>query len=1627
MAQAGGLGAPRCIVGVGASAGGLEALERLFINMPVDTGCAFVVIQHLSPHFKSMMDELLARYTTMPVVPVTEPLQMQPNHIYLLSPGLEILMDANELTVRNKPEGAQLNMPINDFFKTLAKQHKDHSAAIVLSGTGSDGSLGLVQIKQAGGIAIVQSRSSAKFDGMPGAAAATGAAHAILPPEQIPDRLIELLEDESAREHATPRNPRTKTGFGSSIDDIIHHLHSVYDIDFGQYKPGTIRRRIERRVNLSHATSVEVYAEKLNDDAAELESLYKDLLIGVTEFFRDPDAFDILKKRVIPDLVKSCESRKEIRVWVPGCATGEEAYSLAILILEEIRAQESDCDLRMFATDRHGQSLREAAEGSYSVDQIKNLPDPFRERYFNKVTSSSFRVSPRLRQHMVFSWHNVIKDPPFTNIDLVSCRNVLIYFKQPTQTHVLSSFYFSIRPQGYLFLGPSETTGDLRREFRVIDRHWKVYQKVTSHRISTTFGPMRSMPSVPLRISSSAQQGAPRLGRTLDHLLRKYVPTGVLIDSDRQVLYLFGEVSELLKPSQGQMSSDVLDMATGNLRIALSSAIARAKNDGTSTELKGVEVDRSDSGPVLFDLMVEPIVDKISASTQYLITFTQERKSEAASLQSVVKLSPQSGPSGDESRRTHHFDSMKEATERIDFLESELVHSRATLQSTVEELETSNEELQASNEELLASNEELQSTNEELHSVNEELYSVNSEHEQKIRELREVTGDLRNLMGATDVGSVFTDPALKIRFFTPAAADILNLLPQDIGRNIEHITSRVKDDDFFETIAKAVEQQSVIEKHVRLVDGRVFLRRIKPYVDHNNESAGMIITFVEVTNIFEAQASQKEAEQTLRLATQISGVGIWEWELAEESLKWDQRSFEIFGFKSTPAMEVKLQTWRDHVIPEDQHSFDRFIQSTRDRRNVSTLEFRILRDGDTEVRYLQTQSKVSIDENKGESNIVGTFLDVTETRRARDISQDNETRFRQIIEYAPFGVLTVDLDGKIIQANPEFAKIFNEDSAKDLSGCELDSFIASKYTPTSKFLREQFKKFAPGFSGYTDRTVTGRRRDGSEVPLQVQLCPVSTARLDFVIIFLTDLTEALRSARRDQLMAAIVNSSEDAIISQDSDQTITSWNRGAERIYGYHAQEAIGNKVDIILAPGTEKEYQLMVQRIMKDEVVRNREVKRRRKNLSIADVAITLSPIHNSEGEVIGISSTERDISEQKWAQAERRRIEAKMIETANLESLGVLAGGIAHDFNNLLGGIMNSAEIASHQLETNPGSQTMRGSIDLIQDATHRASELCRQLLAYSGKGRFVIERRNLSELVEDTTKLLSASVPKNVELCYDLDANLPSVSIDTTQIRQVVMNLVINGAESLGREEGSVRIVTDIVDVDRDGFLQSMGGLDVTPGKYARLRVSDNGCGMTEDTIQKIFDPFYTTKFTGRGLGLSAVLGIIRGHHGGLWVDSKVNRGTTFTVLLPIAKGADTPHGEKRPSLKYEGSGRVLVVDDEPFIRESMQMLLQSLGFEVELACDGLEALETLKSTELDLRIVLLDLTMPKLGGAQTLRKLRDSGNKVPVILMSGFHHSEATAELEDGDFSGYLSKPFSRASLIAALQEVLPSKV
>jgi two-component system CheB/CheR fusion protein len=818
------------IVGIGASAGGLEALETFFANMPPESGMAFVVVQHLSPGHKSILGDILKKDTSMTVVEVQDGMRIIPNCIYLNPPDKEVGIFKGVFHLMEPDESRKIRLPIDYFFRSLAEELADKAICIILSGTGSDGTLGLESIKGAGGLTMAQAEQQAKYPGMPKSAVDTGMVDLVSPVERMPEELINYVKQPYLERSKTITGERL---FENFLPKILMLIRSVTGHDFSHYKLNTICRRMERRMALHKIAGIADYHRYLQENPPEVKALFKDLLITVTSFFRDPGAFEVLAAKVVPRILESKEDDANVRVWVPGCASGEEPLSLAILLAEAKDRLGKPFNVQIFGTDIDADAIERARAGKYPESIVADVSPERLQRFFIKV-DDGYKIKQEIRETVLYAVQNLTSDPAFIKLDLISCRNVLIYMNAPIQKKIMPLFHFTLNPEGYLFLGASESIGTFADLFAPVDVKWKIFQRkglaIQKAAIYPPTGFLPALPGTELTIRAVRREMNVRelMGRII---LEKYAPPSVLINDKYEILFFQGDTDHYLTPPSGEPSFNLLKMAREGLRHKLAAALRQAMKEKKTVDYHDVQMKQTKGDWLTVDLHIQPLLGTPETPASLFLVVFEEKTTARA-----------------KGKRREAPTEAEAADLRLTTLEQELQATKEYLETTIEELGASNEELQSANEELQSTNEELETAKEELQSTNEELISVNSELQDKVEDMVHITNDINNLFVSTEVGIIFLETDLGIRRFTPNMNRFFNLLPSDTGRSLRDITSKTQHEDICRDAEEVLATLQTKEREIRAgEDGNWYNMRILPYRTLENVIDGVVLTFVDVT------------------------------------------------------------------------------------------------------------------------------------------------------------------------------------------------------------------------------------------------------------------------------------------------------------------------------------------------------------------------------------------------------------------------------------------------------------------------------------------------------------------------------------------------------------------------------------------------------------------------------------------------------------------------------------------------------------------------------------------------------------------------------------------------------------
>ncbi|MFP4001864.1 MAG: CheR family methyltransferase [Thermoplasmata archaeon] len=955
------------LVGIGASAGGLQALKSFLSNIPTDRDedVSFVIIQHLDPEHESVLDTLLEKLTDMKIRKIEDGMKVEPNCVYVNPPNKKIRISESTFRTSEFEDSDVPKLPIDHFFRSLSEIVGKKSICIVLSGTGSDGSTGLKEIKGAGGMTMAQEIRQAEYKGMPQSAINTGLVDHVLPVEEMPQKIYDYVK------HPYIDRDREidigKKQYSQTAPKIFELIRQRIGHDFSGYKTNTIRRRINRRMAVHQIDKIADYYDFLKNNRSEVENLFKDILITVTNFFREIEVFESLKDEIIPELLETRSPDTTLRIWVPGCSTGEEAYSIAMLLTELREEREIKSNIQIFATDIDSRSIDIARKGLYPESIAADVPKKRLERFFEKK-DDKYKISDKIRKKVVFAEQNLIMDPPLSRMDLISCRNVLIYMDRELQKKIIPMLYYALNKDGYLILGTSESIAEYNDLFESVDKKKSIFRRketadatrqrewgfVDSERKAVQAGSVGPEGTEPLNVKELAE----------GMILKSYSYPGVLIDKNYEILYFHGDTGKYLSPPEGKPNLSILNMARGNLRYSLTPIIQEAKKQKSTAERKDVKVKCKDEEHIV-DLIVSP-VKKTEDSMELLMVVFKEK----------TKAGKTDDSSEDDSDDDHGVP--MEENDRIEALEKELKSTKESLQATIEELETSNEELRSRNEELKATNEELRSTNEELktareetRSTNEELTTVNQELEEKISELSQEKNDMRNLLEVIEVPIVFLDTDHQVRRFTPEATHLFKLIDSDIGRPLNDISSSIRYENIEDDLDHVLDTLQKVTKEIQTDSGDWYEMEILPYRTIENVVDGVVLTFKDITKV-----KRRRLKKLRRLATVVedSYDAITVLDLDGDIEEWNTGAENMYGYSRTEAKDMNIR----EIIPEDQRKKEKeLLEKVKSGEEIESFKTKRLTEDDRVLDVWATITEL-VDEDGDIYAVATTERDITE-------------------------------------------------------------------------------------------------------------------------------------------------------------------------------------------------------------------------------------------------------------------------------------------------------------------------------------------------------------------------------------------------------------------------------------------------------------------------------------------------------------------------------------------------------------------------------------------------------------------------------------------------------------------------
>lgn len=1478
------------IVAIGASAGGLEAIHEFFDNMPDNNNLSFIVIQHLSPDHKSLLVELVGRHTHMEVFEASSNLEIKRGCVYIIPNNKFIQISKNKLILLEKLPLKVPNNAIDIFMLSLAKEKKDKGIAVILSGTGSDGTKGIAAVKEQGGLVLAQEPSTSKFDGMPANAIASGNVDYILTAEDMPNQIVRYVAETAFAEN--------KNIDDHILDEIFQEIRKQAGFDFNLYKTPTITRRIFHRMMKKNFAKIEDYVKFLKGNTEECKELGKEFLINVTRFFRDKEAFEVIANEVFPTIIQGKSKGDTIKIWVSACSTGEEVYSLAI-ILDEILEKHADLELtvKFFGTDVDRSNIEIASKGYFPTGIEADVNPERLQKYFTKQ-NGSYLISPRIRKQVVFAIHNVIKDPPFIKNDLATCRNMLIYMNPALQQRVYSVLLFAANKGGFIFLGTTENANYIRQYLEEINSRWKIYKKVADSRLTPYLSD-----STERSKQSNGQLLSPSRRRDLksnalwddlkDTLLQEFNFAAFYIDSNFEIRETVGNFERVLSLPKKVLKLNLLRMLPANISTVLISEIKKAW--------------KLNERQVINNLVFQH--DQKSTAVQVAVTPARPASGRPYTMVAFHYMMLQEGIAISDARVVGEHD-------YVLTLEEELNQTKENLQRAVEDLETANEELQSGNEELLSANEELQSSNEELQSLNEELHTLNTEHQLKIKELVELNEDLNNYFRSSDIGQVFLDKQMKIRKFNPASARMINVIESDIGRPINHISTNIKYNGLIEDLEEVLRDNKSIEKEVELQNGMNILLRIMPYLTQDNKVSGAIISFVDITTItnlnniirgvFNSSLSSIFALESVRdsrgvisdfeiTATNHSGLKMVNRNIDNLKGLWLKKDL------NQPVFDTLYRYFVDTVETDRPLHTDIFSESTKTWMEVTAVK---MADGVMATFTDITQKKsaeerlkknyVELISTKENLKKLNSELEAKVAERTKLLSVSEE-RFRMVARATNDAIWDWDIVNNSIWFSDAFYIKFGYSTEHVFTRQDwLDKIHPDERAAVEKSIHQVINS---GTKHWT-REYSFRKANGEYAHILDRGYVLHDDHYDTPFRMLGSMLDITELKRAEQEIASniaqkkfLAESMPLIVWTTDENGDVDFVNKQFEMYTGMKYEEALGNgwrdaihagDVELLDSQWAESmkygsDFQDEVRiRLFTGEYHWNilRAKAQKLKSGKVSNWVITTIDINDQK--------QQHELLEKKVEERTKELVKMNHALEISNNDLQQFASVASHDLQEPL----RKIHLYANLINDRHGEQLDGASVYLqkILMSSSRMKSIINNIMSYSklSAENVEFEATDINQMISELLEDLEISINEKGANIYV--SKFPLIDTIPGQIRQVFQNIIGN-ALKFSRPNVSPQISITALRVDKLS-------LDATPdpkGEFCCITIKDNGIGFNERFAQTIFLLFHRLHskdaYEGTGIGLAIAKKIIEKHHGLISAHSKENEGSTFTIILPV----------------------------------------------------------------------------------------------------------------------------------------------
>jgi PAS domain S-box-containing protein len=1430
------------IVGIGASAGGLQAYEQLLRNIPSNTGMAFVIIQHLAPTYKSILTQLLSKATNMPVLEVINGMKVKQNCVYVIPPNVDMAIAHGILSIKKRADVERLHMPIDYFLTSLSAEIGRLVIGVILSGNATDGSKGIKAIKEAGGITFVQAEESAKYNGMPRSAIDTGYADYILSPENIAKQLVKIsanpYKDYSERHNIE----KTSTSSEANLNKIFTLLCFKTGVDFSEYKRATIIRRLNKRMTIVKVKNMASYVQYLKNNPAEVKALYNDITITVTSFFRDPNTFKALKTKIFPRILKNKTINDSIRIWSAGCSTGEEAYSLAISLAEFFAGQAKAIKVNIFASDISDHAIQKAREGIYSTDIVSDVSKERLRRFFTK-TEAGYKVNKFIRDMCVFAKHDITRDPPFSKMDIVVCRNMLIYMGPILQKKVIPAFYYSLNKGGFLMLGMSESIHEFSGLFNAVDKKNKIYIKKhsASRLVFETFHGEPKM-KIPADINLKHTTSMPvfDIQKEISNVvLERYAPQWVVLNANLEIIQFHGHTNLFIEHAPGQASLNILKMAREGLQIELGTAISKARKKCKAVRREGIKIKYNHKSAVI-NFEVIPV--KISSSKEYLFVIVfEEAKTEIVS-EKKKEFKPGS--------RTEKA-ALKGIAEELNVTKKYLQSVIEDNEAITEELKSSNEEIQSSNEELQSTNEELETSKEELQSTNEELTTVNEELQNRNSELGRIISDIDNVLVSANIPIIIVDNNLCIRRFTPMAAKLMNLIDSDMGRLITDIRFNVKISNLKNLIIEVVNSLGVIEQEVRDKDGKWFSMRIRPYRTFDNKIDGAVISLIDIdalkrieTDILAAKEYAENIIDTIHEALVVLDDSL-------VVISANKAFYDAFNVKKANTEHHMLYKILDGQfdVPELRILLESILPK---KKVLDGYEIEVVCPDKAKV-ILRLNARRLDQRGLSKPMVLLAIEDITEQKKIESIKTKQKNDLQLLFDSVPAMIFYKDKDNHMLKVNRLFAEKMG------LKKHEIEDRSCFDIWPDRAdcYWKDDLEVLKTGKSkiGIIEPLKTAN----GEIWIKTDKVPYfdEQGNAAGIIGFSLDITEQRKidEIKKTKEYAELLYSlTPSAIFTVDKKRKVTSWNKKAEEITGYTASDIIGKECTVFADYPCRDKCGLFAKDILKPITGKEcmLETKDGRKRYVLKNVDF----LKDKDGNTIGGIESFEDITENK-------ELQAKLLRSEKLAILGKLAGSLGHEIRNPLGIIKNAVYYLNGT--SNTFSKDILEYFAIIKRNADIANNIISNTLDFARPKEMQLAGCRINEIIDEVLGDIGNRENIEIEKKYSKDIE---IMCDKAKTKSIFHNVILNAIQAI-HDKGKIIIYSKKED------------------DCIKVVVKDNGEGIAEENMQKIFEPLFSTKIRGIGFGMTIVKDAIEKHGWEMNIESKQGQGTSFIVKIPNKK--------------------------------------------------------------------------------------------------------------------------------------------